>query len=100
MPLPTTPESEWVKADFNGLFGELLCLSHSDTCVDRAGHKIKLRVGMILTAFEEDEDEKGNRDDILATGTVEPSPPSLQCRGSCWVLVIDENGVRSQSTLG
>jgi hypothetical protein len=26
-----------VRGDFNGLFGEMLCLSHSDTCVDEQG---------------------------------------------------------------
>ena len=29
---------------------------------------------MLLTAFDEDADEHGNRDDLVATGTVEPSP--------------------------
>jgi hypothetical protein len=50
-----------------------------------------------LTAFDEDADEHGNRDDLIATGAVEVSPPWLQCRGSTWVLRIDENGVRHES---
>ncbi len=36
---------------------------------------------MMLTAFDENSDEHGQRDDLLATGTVEPSPDWLQCKG-------------------
>ena len=93
------PKLEWVRADFNGLFGELLCLSHGPTCVSRSGVEITLSSGLQLTAFDEDADEHGNRDDLVASGTVEPSPAWLQCRGSRWVLRIDESGVRSESQL-
>ena len=86
-----------VRADFNGLFGRILCLSHKDTCVDADGNLITLVDGMLLTAFDEDLDEHGNRDDLIASGTVEPSPEWLACRGSKWVLRIDANGVRNES---
>ena len=88
-----------VQADFNGLFGELLCLSHEDTCVDADGKIVTLQKGMTLAAFDEDVDDKGNRDDIIAFGIVEPSPESLRCLGSRWVLRIDQNGVRHESDL-
>ena len=88
-----------VQADFNGLFGDLLCLSHKDTCLDADGNTVTLQNGMTLTAFDEDSDEKGNPDDLVASGTVEPSPESLRCLGSRWVLRIDENGVRHESDL-
>jgi hypothetical protein len=68
-----------VRADFNGLFGDILCLSHKGTC--------------------EDADERGNRDDLLASGTVERSPEPLRCRGSRWILRIDKNGVMHESEL-
>lgn len=93
------PKSEWVRADFNGLFGEVLCLSHDSSCKSFAGAEVTLSSGMQLTAYDEDADERGNRDDIVASGTVEPSPAWLQCRGSRWVLRIDENGVKSESEL-
>ncbi|HEY2459818.1 MAG TPA: hypothetical protein VGI16_03385 [Candidatus Acidoferrum sp.] len=86
-----------VRADFNGLFGELLCLSHTDICVDDTGKVVNLREGLVLTAFDEDADEQGNRDDLIASGTVEPSPEWLRCNGSRWVLRIDQNGVRNVS---
>jgi hypothetical protein len=88
-----------VRADFNGLFGELLCLSHEDTCKDVDGNLVALRNGMLLIAFEEDVDEHGNRDDLIASGIVEPSAPWLRCNGSRWALRIDQNGVRHESDL-
>lgn len=88
-----------VHADFNGLFGELLCLSHKDTCEDSEGNSVSLQPGMVLTAFEEDVDERGNRDDLIASGTVERSPGWLRCDGSRWVLRIDRSGVRHASDL-
>lgn len=88
-----------VRADFNGLFGELLCLSHKDTCEDANGNPVALVAGIVLTAFDEDADEHGNPDDLIASGTVERSPRWLQCNGSRWVLRIDRNGVSHESDL-
>jgi hypothetical protein len=88
-----------VRADFNGLFGDILCLSHEDTCPDETGAAVPLREGLTLTAFDEDADENGKRDDLIASGVVEPSPSWLQCNGSRWVLRIDEKGVRHESDL-
>ncbi len=51
-----------VRADFSGLFSEVLCLSHQDTCIDEDGEHVLLQEGMKLTAFDEDLDEHGNRD--------------------------------------
>ena len=88
-----------LRADFNGLFGDLLCLSHEDTCKDEDGVEVFLTEGLTVTAFDEDGDEHEDRDDLVASGTVEPSPDWLRCQGSKWVLRIDENGVRSESEL-
>ena len=88
-----------VRADFNGLFGDILCLSHTDTCFDENGAERHLRAGLVLTACDEDEDEHGNRDDVIASGTVEAAPGWLESHGSKWVLKIDENGVRHESDL-
>jgi hypothetical protein len=87
-----------LRADFNGLFQgwTILCLSHDDTCPDENGQPIKLREGMFVTVYDEDI-ENGVRDDLIATGVVEPSPNWLQCHGSRWILRIDENGVRHES---
>jgi hypothetical protein len=85
-----------LQADFNGLFGDLLCLSHGDTCRDEASHPVVLAAGMAATAFEPDVDDDGQPADLVATGVVEPSPHWLQCAGSRWVLRIDERGVRHE----
>ena len=88
-----------VRADFNGLFGDILCLSHEDTCLDENGAVFHLREGLTITAYEEDADEQGNRDDLLAHGKVESAPAWLQSHGSKWVLRIDESGVIHESGL-
>ncbi len=88
-----------VRTDFNGLFGDILCLLHEDMCFDESGATIHLSEGFSLTAFDEDVDEHGNRDDLMASGTVESSPEWLKCNGSKWVLRIDENGVRHESDM-
>jgi len=86
-----------LRADFNGLFGDLLCLSHKDYSIDEAGNKVNLLPGMLVTAYDEDLDENGQKDDLLASGVVEAAPRSLAKEGSRWVLRIDQNGVRHQS---
>ena len=88
-----------VRADFNGLFGGILCLSHEDTCLDENGSEFHLRPGLTLTAYDEDADDNGNRDDLIAHGVVEPAPAWLQSHGSKWVLRIDEHGVFHESDL-
>lgn len=93
------PQDSWVQADFNGLFGEWLCLSHSDLVLDARQVQVPLRAGIVLTAYDHDADEQGRPDSIFATGTVEPSPEALRCRGSIWALRLDANGVRWESDL-
>ena len=94
-----TTKKVW--ADFNGLFkdGAVLCLSHRDTSVDEDGNTVTLHPGLHLTAYMDDADENGNPDNLIASGIVEPSPEWLRCRGSKWILVIDEAGVRHESEL-
>lgn len=81
----TEPNTTRVRADFNGLFDEL-CLSHKDTCEDADVHPATLEAGLVLTVFAEDVDEHGNRDSLIASGTVERSPWQLRCNGSRWAL--------------
>jgi hypothetical protein len=88
-----------VYANFNGLFGDILCLSHSDTCIDEHGETVQLRAGLNVIAFDEDLNDVGERDDLIATGIVARSPIWLRCRGSKWILKIDENGVRHESEI-
>jgi len=88
-----------LRADFNGLFGNVLCLSHSDTAVDDTGGTVSLVAGMVVTAFDDDVDEQGQPDELLASGTVIASPEGLRCGGSRWALQIDDRGVYNESDL-
>ena len=88
-----------LRADFNGLFGDVLCLSHTDSSTDDTGARVVLQGGMEVIAFEEDLDDHGQRDNLVASGWVEPAPDWLRCKGSRWVLKIDEQGVRHESEL-
>jgi hypothetical protein len=88
-----------VHADFNGLFSQLLCLSHKETCLGEDGQPVAVQEGMRVIAFDEDIDDDGNPDNLIASGTVERPPKWLRCNGSRWVLRIDNNGVRHESDL-
>jgi hypothetical protein len=93
-----------LRADFNGIFatgdgGLILCLSHGDTSMDELGQSIPLHEGMKVTAYDEDSDENGNRDDLIASGVVVESPEWLRCKGSKWSLSVDENGYCHESDL-
>lgn len=87
-----------LKADFNGLFGDLLCLAHGPTCEDEHGNAVVLIEGMKVLAFDPDFD--GDTPCFLiATGTVIPSPDSLQHQGSVWCLALDDHGCRHVADL-
>jgi hypothetical protein len=85
-----------IRADFNGLFGDILCLSHEDACFDESGD-VLLHEGMMITAYEDDPDIDGTPDILIAKGKVAHAPDWLQCLGSKWVLMIDKDGVYHQS---
>ena|SRR5215472_5681529 len=88
-----------LRADFNGLFGGILCLSHKETCTDENGNAVVVSEGMCVLAFDEDQDESRTRDDLIATGIVARSPDWLRREGSAWCLKIDSRGVRHESDL-
>jgi len=83
-----------VRADFNGLFGDLLCLSHGEPCKDPNVSPVELSEGLRVIAFEDDtfEDVPSY---LVDSGSVESSPKELACLGSRWVLHIDTLGVRN-----
>jgi|HubBroStandDraft_6_1064221.scaffolds.fasta_scaffold1263021_1 hypothetical protein len=64
-----------------------------------SGQPVVVRDGMTITAFDEDVDEDGKPDNLIASRTVERAPRWLNCKGSRWVLRIDNNGVRHESDL-
>ena len=84
------PAALRVFADFNGLFGDILCLSHRETCRDADGREVVVHEGMTVVAFDEDVDDDGKPDNLVASGIVDRPPEWLSCNGSRWVLRIDE----------
>jgi hypothetical protein len=74
-----------LRADFNGLFSQLLCLSHDETCVGEDAQNVRVHEGMTVTAFDEDVDDEGKPDNLVASGTVKRSPNWLSCEvhGGC-----------------
>src|SRR5262245_35206800 len=88
-----------IQGDFNGLFGDLLCLSHSAVARDEHGTDVRFAEGMEVVAFESDVEDDGKPCYLVAVGHVVPSPADLVHQGSRWCLQIDERGVRHVSTL-
>jgi hypothetical protein len=88
-----------IRGDFNGLFGDLLCLSHSDVASDERDVDVLLAEGMEVMAFESDIDDDGRSCYLVAAGRVVPSTADLVHGGSRWCLQIDQRGVRHVSTL-
>lgn len=88
-----------LQGDFNGLFGDILCLSHVDTCPDKNGSDVALTDGMQVVAFEKDCFDDGSPAFLIARGVVARSPDWLECNGSLWCLKIDELGVRHVASL-
>ncbi len=93
-----------LRADFNRLFatengGWILCLSHGDTSLDEFDSEILLSEGMVVIAFEPDSDDAEKPDNLIANGTVVPSPEWLRCSGSIWSLVVDERGWYHESDI-
>jgi len=82
-----------LRADFNGLFGDLLCLSHGEPRTAIDGEAVNLSAGLRVVAVEDDSFE-GKCEYLVASGLVEAAPPELACSGSKWVLRIDPQGVR------
>jgi hypothetical protein len=72
-------------------------MAHRATCIGADEQDIVVREGVAASAFDEDVDDNGNPDNLIASGVVERPPYWLRCNGSRWVLRIDRNGVRHES---
>jgi hypothetical protein len=87
-----------IVGDFSGLFGDYLCISHSETARTHSGDELTLTEGLELLAFEPDI-EDGEPCFLVARGRAVRSPPEMCGYGSRWALRIDESGVRHVRTL-
>jgi len=86
--------------DFNEMITccNLIKLSKTDFKKDINGNIIQLKEGMKITVVMEDLDEFGQRDDLIANGTVEKNNTGISkiCK---WNIRIDEKGIRNESEL-
>lgn len=85
--------------DFNEMVERgLVLLSTSDVAVDKDGHEVRLSSGMEVDISSEDLDERGNVDDLVASGRVEINPDRDGWSAHVkWCCRIDEAGIRRRS---
>ena len=57
-----------------GAFGNVLYLSHDDSCVEANGVTVRHSSGMETIAFDENVAETAKRDNLIASAVVEHSP--------------------------
>ncbi len=89
MSLPT------FRVDFNELLvSNLVLLSAGDEKEDANGESVVLIEGMRIAVWDEDLDQDGVRDDLIATGVVARNVAGGSAR---WCCLIDERGIRHQS---
>ena len=87
-----------VRVDFNEMLErDLVLLSKSDTTVDSVGGQVFLREGVRVLVFQEDWDESGRPDNLIAEGVVERHPGTGFGVVAKWCCRIDSNGIRHES---
>jgi hypothetical protein len=92
-------DSTRLYVDFNELIEEnLVLLSQKDTKLDFDGNEILLFEGKQVDIYEDDIDENGFADNLLATGTVEINNTGLfpACKWNCR---INDKGIQNESEI-
>ncbi|NML39938.1 hypothetical protein HHL17_22245 [Chitinophaga sp. G-6-1-13] len=85
-----------IYVDFNEMIAEdLVLLSQEDTKRDSAGNLVQLFEGKTIDIFMDDTNERGEKDNLIASGTVEANTTGLfpVCKWNCR---IDANGIRHE----
>ncbi|MDM5181105.1 hypothetical protein PO883_28380 [Massilia sp. DJPM01] len=76
----------------------LVVLSRRDEETDSSGALISFYRGMPVAIFDEDTDEQGRVDDLVADGHAEPvTEPPRWCPDAKWLCKIDKAGIRHAS---
>lgn len=89
-----------LQVDFNEMIErDLVLLSQTDIKRDSAGGEVRLREGLIVHVYQEDTDEKGNPDNLIADGVVGRSHGSGWGALARWCCRIDAGGIRHESDL-
>lgn len=86
--------------DFNELLTRnLVCLSQEDTKIASSGERIALSEGMEIDVYSDDIDDRGQPDNLVASGVVERNSVGGWTAHIKWNCRIDENGIRHESDL-
>ncbi|MFC4314202.1 hypothetical protein ACFPN2_34370 [Steroidobacter flavus] len=87
--------------DFNEMLEpDLVLLSAEDTKRDVAGALVQLREAMAIDVYMDDVNERGEPDNLVASGRVEKNQSTGWGSNARWCCRIDEHGIRHQSDLG
>lgn len=86
--------------DFNELMEvDLVALSRNDNKTTDIGESILLHEGMMIDVYSDDVDDKGEPDNLVASGIVERNSRTGWARHIKWCCRIDSNGIRHESDL-
>lgn len=87
-----------LRVDFNEMLeGNLVLLAKEDAKADSTGVKVHLHEGLRVHIYDEDEDDMGQPDNLIADGVVEPCQAGGWASSAKWCCRIDERGIRHMS---
>jgi hypothetical protein len=87
-----------LRVDFNELLeADLVLLSRDDAKIDTDGNLVTLHEGMLVSIFDEDFDQSGNPDNLIALGVVERNKNAGWAAHVKWCCRIDSAGINHQS---
>jgi hypothetical protein len=86
--------------DFNELIEkDLVALSASDEKLSATGEKILLRDGLSIDVYSDDLNDKGEPDNLIASGIVERNSTLGWAKEIKWCCRIDARGIRHESQI-
>jgi hypothetical protein len=86
--------------DFNELIErDLVALSASDEKLSTGGEKILLRDGLVIDVYSDDLNNKGEPDNLIASGIVERNASLGWAKGIKWCCRVDAQGIRHESDI-
>ena len=89
-----------LSVDFNELLeSDLILLSREDTRKDENDNLIRMHEGMEVLIFDEDVDDAGRPDRLIALGVVERNKDTGWSRHVKWCCRINSDGIRHESEI-
>jgi hypothetical protein len=86
--------------DFNELIEQdLVALAKDDTKITSTGERVVLREGLAIEVYSDDVNDKGEPDNLIASGVVERNSAMGWAAHIKWNCRIDSYGIRHESDL-